>query len=88
MSKRMYIYCMIDTKTNSYDYNDLASTTDDLETAYNWIQEGCKQVAILDALSYEYLGYMDCEDLYRHLNYDEFTGEDDIEYNTMNDLYF
>lgn len=71
MSKRMYIYCMIDKATNSYDYDDPATTTDDYETALNWIKCGTEQVAILDALSYEYLGYLDYEDLYRHLNYDE-----------------
>ena len=71
MSKRMYIYCMIDKATNSYDYDDTASTTDDYETALEWIKNGTEQVAILDALSYEYLGYLDYEDLYRHLNYDE-----------------
>ena len=69
--KRMYIYCMIDEATNSYDYEDEASTTDQPEEAYRWIKAGCKQVAMLDALSLEYLGYLDMEDLYRHLNYDE-----------------
>lgn len=69
--KRHYLFCMIDTETNSYDYDDPASTTDDIETAYNWIDKGCEQVAILDVCSLEYLGYLDNEDLYRHLNYDE-----------------
>ena len=69
--KRMYIYCMINEASHSYDYDDAGSTTDDVEVAYSWIANGCKEVAILDALSYEYLGYMDYEDLYRHLNYDE-----------------
>lgn len=71
MSKRMYIYSMIDTATNSYDCDDPATTTDDYETALTWIRCGTEQVAILDALSYEYLGYLDLEDLYYHLNYDE-----------------
>lgn len=65
------IYSMIDPATNSYDYDNPASTTDDVETAYNWIANGCEQVAILDACDLSYLGYMDSEDLYRHLNYDE-----------------
>jgi len=71
MSKRLYLYCMIDEATNSYDYEDEATCTNDIEVAYEWIKAGCKQVAILDELSYEYLGYMDYEDLYRHLNMDE-----------------
>lgn len=57
----MYIYCMIE--NNTYDYEDPYTTTDDIEVAYNWIREGCEEVAILDALSYEYYGYMDFEDL-------------------------
>lgn len=69
--KRRYLFCMIDTETNSYDYDDPASTTDDIEEVYSWIDNGCEQVAILDACSFEYLGYLDNEDLYHHLNYDE-----------------
>lgn len=71
MSKRLYLFCMIDEATNSYDYEDETTCTNDIETAYKWLQDGCKQIAMLDALSYEYLGYMDIEDLYRHLNMDE-----------------
>lgn len=57
----MNIYCMIE--NNTYDYEDPYTTTDDIEVAYNWIREGCEEVAILDALSYEYYGYMNFEDL-------------------------
>lgn len=58
---RKYLYCMID--GNEYDYDDPYTTTDDIEVAYEWIREGCEQVAMLDAMSLEYLGYMDFEDL-------------------------
>lgn len=69
MSKRLYLYCMIDEATNSYDYEDEATCTNEIEVAYGWIEAGCKQVAILDALSYEYLGYMDIEDTPTFKNY-------------------
>lgn len=68
---RKFIYCMIDIETNSYDYDNPAECTDDIEQAYSWIENGCEQVAILDACDLSYLGYMDIEDLYRHRNYDE-----------------
>lgn len=48
---------------NEYDYDDPVTTTDNVEVAYDWIRNGCVQVAILDAFSLEYLGYMDAEDL-------------------------
>ena len=58
---RKYVYCMIE--GNSYDYEDESKMTDDIEVAYSWIRNGCEQVAMLDALSLEYCGYMDFEDL-------------------------
>lgn len=57
---------------NTYDYDDEGTTTDDIETAYNWLRAGCEEIAILDGLSLEYLGYMDYEDLYNH----DFLGKD------------
>ena len=58
---RIYIYTMI--IDNEYDYENEGTTTDNLEIAYDWLRAGCKEIAILDACSYEYLGYMDYEDL-------------------------
>lgn len=58
---RIYLYTMI--INDGYDYFNEGTTTDNLETVYDWLRAGCKEVAILDALSYEYLGYMDYEDL-------------------------
>ena len=61
--KRLKLYTMIDLLTNSYDYEDETKTTDSIDVAYKWILAGCKEVAILDALSYEYLGYMTIDDI-------------------------
>ena len=59
----MYIYSQIDAD-NTYDYDDDATTTDDKYMALAWIEEGkCEQVAVLDALSLEYLGYLDADDV-------------------------
>lgn len=60
--KRSYIYTGI-YDDNTYDYNNVFSTTDDIETAYNWIRLGLfKEVAMLDALL-EYLGSLDVTSL-------------------------
>ena len=48
---------------DEYDYENEAITTDNKEVAKMWLQAGVKEIAILDALSYEYLGYMDESDL-------------------------
>ena len=59
----MYIYSQIDAD-NTYDYDDDATTTDDKYIAFAWIEDGkCEQVAVLDALSLEYLGYLDMDDV-------------------------
>ena len=59
----MYIYSQIDAD-NTYDYDNDATTTDDKYIARAWIEEGkCEQVAVLDALSLEYLGYLDADDV-------------------------
>ena len=59
----MYIYSQIDAD-NTYDYDDDATTTDDKYIALAWIEDGkCEQVAVLDALSLEYLGYLDMDDV-------------------------
>lgn len=61
--KRSYIYTGI-YDDNTYDYDNVFSTTDDIETAYNWIRLGLfKEVAMLDALSLEYLGSLDVTSL-------------------------
>ena len=59
----MYIYSQIDAD-NTYNYDDDATTTDDKYIALAWIEDGkCEQVAVLDALSFEYLGYLDADDV-------------------------
>lgn len=74
----MYIYSQIDADTNSYDYNNDATTTDDKYIALAWIEEGkCEQVAVLDALSLEYLGYLDADDVNDVGSYDE---DEDYDY--------
>ena len=61
--KRSYIYTGI-YDDNTYDYDNVFSTTDDIETAYNWIRLGLfNEVAMLDALSLEYLGSLDVTSL-------------------------
>ena len=55
------IYTMI--IDNSYDYEDDATTTTDLEVVWKWLKAGVEKVAILDAFDLSYIGYMDCEDL-------------------------
>lgn len=73
----MYIYSQIDVD-NTYDYDNDATTTDDKYIALAWIEEGkCEQVAILDALSFEYLGYLDIDDVNDVSSYDE---DDDYDY--------
>lgn len=67
----MYIYSQIDAD-NTYDYDNDATTTDDKYIALAWIEDGkCKQVAVLDALSLEYLGYLDADDVNDVSSYDE-----------------
>ena len=70
MCKRMYIYSKIDPHTNSYE-TDGCNVTDDYSIAMEWIKAGCEQIAILDALSLEYYGYLDSEDLYEWTTRDE-----------------
>ena len=67
---RKYLYSIIDTETNSYDYDNELTTTDDLEQVWHWIKNGVQQVACLDACSLEYLGYMDIEDYMNHIELD------------------
>lgn len=67
---RKYLYSIIDDETNSYDYDNELTTTDDLEAVWGWIKNGVKQVACLDAASLEYLGYMDIEDYMNHIELD------------------
>ena len=67
----MYIYSQIDAD-NTYDYDNDATTTDDKYIALAWIEEGkCEQVAVLDALSLAYLGYLDTDDVNDANSYDE-----------------
>lgn len=67
----MYIYSQIDTD-NTYDYDNDATTTDDKYIALAWIEDGkCEQVAVLDALSLAYLGYLDADDINDVSSYDE-----------------
>jgi hypothetical protein len=73
----MYIYSQIDVD-NTYDYDNDTTTTDDKYIALAWIEEGkCEQVAVLDALSLEYLGYLDADDVNDVSSYDEV---DDYDY--------
>jgi hypothetical protein len=73
----MYIYSQIDAD-NTYDYDNDVTTTDDKYIALAWIEEGkCEQVAVLDALSLEYLGYLDADDVNDVSSYDEV---DDYDY--------
>ena len=67
------IYCMIDTN-NSYNYENELETTEDLDRALEWIENGeCKEAAILDGCSLEQLGTLDIDDVY-----DKYM--DDLEY--------
>ena len=67
----MYIYSQIDAD-NTYDYDNDATTTDDKYIALAWIEDGeCEQVAVLDALSLAYLGYLDVDDINNVSSYDE-----------------
>lgn len=73
----MYIYSQIDAD-NTYDYDNDATTTDDKYVALAWIEDGkCEQVAVLDALSLAYLGYLDADDVNDVSSYDE---DDDYDY--------
>lgn len=67
------IYCMIDTD-NTYDYENELETTEDLDRALEWIENGeCKEVAILDGCSLGQVGMLDIDDVYdRYM--------DDLEY--------
>lgn len=67
---RKYLYSIIDTETNSYDYDNELTTTDDLDQVWCWLENGVEKVACLDACSLEYLGYMDIEDLMNHKELD------------------
>lgn len=58
---RSELYTMV--INDEYDYENEALTTDNKEIAKMWLNAGVKEIAILDALSYEYLGYMDESDL-------------------------
>lgn len=67
----MFIYSQIDAD-NTYDYDNDVTTTDDKYMALAWIEDGkCEQVAVLDALSLEYLGYLDMDDVNDVSSYDE-----------------
>lgn len=69
---RKYIFSMIDETTNSYDYDNDFETTDELWKALGWIEDGdCIEVAVLDACSLEYLGYLDEDDLHDARIYQE-----------------
>lgn len=68
---RKYVFAII--VDNVYDID---SATDDIELAYHWLRNGAHEVAMLDALSLEYYGYLDAEDLYFHDNYDEGVGDE------------
>lgn len=73
----MYIYSQIDVD-NTYDYDNDATTTDDKYIALAWIEDGkCEQVAVLDALSLAYLGYLDADDVNDVSSYNEV---DDYDY--------
>ena len=66
----MHIYSQIDAD-NTYDYDNDATTTDDKYIALAWIEDGkCEQVAVLDALSLAYLGYLDADDINDADSYD------------------
>lgn len=72
----MFIYSQI--TDNFYDYDNDATTTDDKYMALAWIEEGkCERVAVLDALSLEYLGYLDADDVNDVSSYNE---DDDYDY--------
>lgn len=67
----MFIYSQIDAD-NTYDYDNDVTTTDDKYMALTWIEDGkCEQVAVLDALSLAYLGYLDMDDVNDVSSYDE-----------------
>lgn len=84
-----YIYSAIDSKTNSYDYNDDHWTTDRLDVALGWIEDGdVEQVAKLDACSLEYLGYLDIDDVYDNYmdDIDDYDEEGDDWDDTQDDI--
>lgn len=53
---KIELYTMI--IDNEYDYENDGLTTDNKQVAVEWLRAGVKEIAILDALSYEYLGSM------------------------------
>ena len=48
---------------NEYDYDNDGTTTDNKQIAFQWLRAGVQEIAILDALSYEYLGEYSQDDL-------------------------
>ena len=65
---------------NDYDYYNESITTDNKQIAFQWLRAGVKEIAILDALSYEYLGSMSEDDLPE--NGDEIVYVDDDYYDS------
>ena len=68
---RKYVFAIV--TDNVYDID---TAVDDIEVAYQWLRDGEDHIAMLDALSLEYCGYLDAEDLYFHDNYDEEVGDE------------
>lgn len=50
---RKFIYCIVDPRDNSYDYERNGYWTDDLGAVYLWQLLGVQEVVALDALSME-----------------------------------
>lgn len=53
MSRRSFIYCIVDPQDNSYDYETDGMWCDNLDTRDAWFRAGVKSVVCLDALSME-----------------------------------
>ena len=56
------LYVMMN--NDEYDYDDEATVTEDLEQAFEWLEEDkCEEIAVLDACDYSYMGYLDKNDI-------------------------
>ena len=64
---RKFIYCIVDPRDNSYDYEKNGYWTDDLGTVQLWQLLGVPSVVALDALSMELVCSYDNDELAKML---------------------
>ena len=76
MRKPNYIYCIVDPRDNSYDYETDGMWTDDLGALKLWQLLGIPEVVVLDPLSMELIARLDNSELEVYIQGKEDEGAD------------